>query len=148
MNALPGFDPVMFNYYSRPPLSSLSNFAPVRILFEGDWYPSVEHAYQAAKTIDPVQRERVRRAITPGLSKRFGSTVTIRSNWNDIRVGVMRQLLVQKFDQPEYREILLATGPDILVHEAPWDSFWGSGRDNKGTNILGKLLMSIREELS
>jgi len=145
---LPGFEIIQFNYYSLPPLSGLSNFAPVDIVFDDHVYPSVEHAYQAAKTLDRDQQARIRRAPNGFLAKRLGPTVELRANWNDMRYSFMRKFLEQKFSEADYRDILIETGDSKLVHDAPWDSYWGDGPNGHGTNMLGKLLTSIRANLT
>lgn len=122
----------------------LSNFFPCAIVFEGDLYPSLEHAFQAAKTIDPNERKIVRTAVRPGDAKRAGRKVTKRSDWDEARVSVMRELLFQKFNNPQLRQRLLKTGTAELIEGNDWgDIFWGVCR-GRGENWLGKLLMEVR----
>lgn len=123
----------------------LSNFYPCPIVYENDLYPSLEHAFQAAKTTDSKEREWVRSARQPGEAKRRGRKVTKRSEWDDIRVNVMRELLLQKFNNPELRQRLLNTGEAQLIEGNNWgDVFWGVCR-GRGENWLGKLLMEVRD---
>lgn len=71
----------------------------------------------------------------------------MRSDWEEVKLGVMEGLLREKFSDPELRRKLLATGERELVEGNDWgDSFWGvcAGR---GKNHLGRLLMKLREEL-
>lgn len=122
----------------------LSNFYPCPIVYEGALYPSLEHAFQAAKTIDGVEREWVRLAPRPGEAKRRGRRVTKRDDWDDIRINVMRELLFQKFNDPQLRQRLLNTGDTQLIEGNDWgDVFWGVCRGH-GENWLGKLLMEVR----
>ena len=129
----------------------LSNFWPVKhgVLLDDVRYDTVEHAYQAAKTIRPAEREEIRNAPTAGKAKRFGSVVTMRDDWSDaLKLSIMEDLLRQKF-APGTRlaEQLLETGDAKLIEGNTWgDTFWGRCR-GKGTNHLGELLMKIREEL-
>ena len=129
----------------------LSNFHPAEISFEGECYPTVEHAFQAAKTLDPGEREKVRLAATPTLAKRLGRKVTLRRDWEAIKVNVMRDLLRLKFQQPELREQLLATGTARLIEGNTWnDRTWGCvwvKTQWVGRNLLGQLLMQVRTEL-
>ncbi len=132
----------------------LSNFWPGVVLFDGRRYPSVEHAYQAAKTFDRKERAAVRAAISPGRAKRLGSRVTLRPDWDDVRYDLMDGLLRQKFGDPVLAGRLVATAPAELVEGNTWhDSYWGvcgCGREaceNLGQNHLGRLLMAIRDEL-
>jgi ribA/ribD-fused uncharacterized protein len=110
-------------------------------------YPSVEHAYVAAKTLDPELRAKVARFTKPGDIKRFGRTLKIRSDWERIKVDVMTDLLIQKFAQEPFRTNLLNTG-DADIEETNWwgDRFWGVC-DGEGLNTLGELLMWVRDQL-
>lgn len=129
--------------------AALSNFAPVWVWLAGRRYPSVEHAYQAAKTLDVDERAAIRMARSPGKAKRLGQSVTLRPDWDTARLGVMRRLLVQKFDQASFAEVLLSTGDAQLVEGNDWgDVFWGVYRGSgEGKNYLGRMLMDIRQEL-
>ena len=93
----------------------LSNFHPSPVHLDGVLYPTVEHAYQAAKTDDLEERKKIRAASTPGLSKRLGRKVTMRSNWDSIKINVMHQLLAEKFRDPELADLLLETIPAQLI---------------------------------
>lgn len=123
----------------------LSNFYACPIVYEGDLYPSLEHAFQAAKTTDPDERRVVRTATTAGNAKRAGRKVTKRDDWDDVRVSVMRELLLQKFSDPQLRQRLQSTGNAELIEGNDWgDVFWGVCR-GRGENWLGRLLMEVRE---
>jgi ribA/ribD-fused uncharacterized protein len=129
---------------SRTPLS---NFAPVTVRMSGVTYTSVEAAFQAAKTECPHERERIRQAATPAEARKLGQNVTLRDGWDELRLTVMHGLLGAKFRVPEYRDALLATGNALIVENNTWgDRFWGVCQ-GAGENHLGKLLMSLREEL-
>jgi ribA/ribD-fused uncharacterized protein len=129
-------------------LAFLSNFTAAAVELDGEWYPSVEHAYQAAKTEDVAARQRFRAfGVTPGQAKRMGRRVEIRESWEAVRIAVMRDLLRQKFAHPKLRAKLLATGNEKLVETNDWnDTFWGVC-DGIGENRLGKMLMEIRAEI-
>src|SRR4051812_48363597 len=77
--------------------SFLSNFYYVSVTYDGVVYPSVEHAYQAAKTVDTTERRMVQRQQTAGFAKKAGRRVTLRPDWEGIKVGIMRNLLRSKF---------------------------------------------------
>jgi ribA/ribD-fused uncharacterized protein len=126
----------------------LSNFYPCEVFFEGNIYPSVEHAYQAAKTLSQEERERIRSAKTPGDAKKLGRRVTLQAGWDATRVGVMRELLRVKFSNNVLKAMLLETGDADLVEGNFWgDHFWGICK-GRGKNNLGKLLMEIRKEVA
>lgn len=129
-----------------------SNFQPAEVTYEGERYPTVEHAYQAAKTVDVEQRVRIRAAATPGRAKRLGRTVTLRADWDEVKQSVMSMLLTQKLSREPWRSILLATGDTMLVEWTTWhDTYWGRctcrEHNGAGQNVLGQLLMGIREAL-
>ena len=125
----------------------LSNFAPALVDYDGVSYPTVEHAYQAAKTMDGVERARIAAAASPGRARRLGRSVALRADWDVLKLDVMLDLLRQKFHLSEYRSKLLATGDSVLIEGNVWgDTFWGVCR-GVGENHLGKLLMRVRCEL-
>ncbi len=125
----------------------LSNFYPCKVRLDGDIYPSVEHAYQAAKTLDLAERDRIRGLLTPGEAKRAGRKVVLRPNWDEEKLNVMRILLRRKFENQELRDKLIATGDAELIEGNYWnDRFWGM-TTRGGQNWLGVLLMELRSEL-
>ena len=131
------------------PYRFLSNFAPCLIEFEGIDYPSVEHAYQAAKSNNQSYRQIVARAATPGKAKFLGKCCPdLRKNWDTVKVEVMKRLVRQKFYMNDtYKQALLETAEKQLIEGNTWgDNFWGVC-NGIGQNNLGKILMSVREEL-
>lgn len=130
--------------FRAPENQFLGNFYECYVEMEGDIYPTVEHAFQAAKTFDVADRESIRKAVSPRHAKRIGRSVTLRSDWDIVKVDVMKELLAKKFETSELRRQLLATRDAQLVSGG--DSFWGLV-DGMGLNQLGKLLMEIRAEL-
>lgn len=131
----------------------LSNFYNSPFKFGGITYPTVEHFFQAMKSFDPKEREVIAAAATPGQAKRLGRKVTLRADWEDIKVDVMRIALRCKFQIPELREKLLATGNEELIEGNWWhDNTWGNCLcaeclNKPGRNMLGMLLMEIRKEI-
>ena len=110
-------------------------------------YPTVEHYFQAAKTLDKNERKRISILDTPGKAKRAGRRVTLRSDWEEVKTEVMRRALMKKFSDPLMREKLLETGNAELVEGNYWgDTCWGVC-NGVGENRLGKLLIGIRESL-
>jgi len=125
----------------------LSNYAPCDVTFEGLRYPSVENAYQAAKTQLPELRRQFT-TCSPDEAKRLGRKLIIRTDWDDARISVMRALLREKFSKEPFHELLMATGEATLIEGNWWgDTFWGISGD-KGRNQLGTLLMELRDELA
>lgn len=126
----------------------LSNFFPARVSFEGITYPTVEHAYQAAKTMDTVIREGIAQLHSPAAAKKIGRLLVLRPDWEQIKIGIMRSLVKQKFAADRgLANQLLATLPHELVEGNKWrDTFWGVC-NGVGENWLGRLLMERREVL-
>lgn len=125
----------------------LSNFYGCDVIgIDGEIYPSVEHAFQAAKCPESAEQFKVIRSCAE--AKKFGRMVTLRSDWEQIKVEVMEALVRNKFKYNSYlKDKLLATG-DAYLEEGNnhKDDFWGTYRGT-GRNQLGKILMKIREEL-
>jgi ribA/ribD-fused uncharacterized protein len=132
----------------------LSNFYPSEVEMEGATYPTVEHAFQAAKTFDEAQRLAIRNAKSASAAKQMGRKLKRRTDWFDVSLLVMESLVRQKFTQyDELRARLLLTGDIHLIEGNSWnDKFYGAIWDSKksewvGENHLGKILMKVREEL-
>lgn len=125
-----------------------SNFYPSPINVDGVVWPTLEHPFQAFKTLDSAARLRILRAPTPGQAKRLGRAVELRPGWDDMRIEVMERLVRAKFDQhPDLAEKLIATGDAELVEGNTWgDQFWGVCRGH-GSNHLGLILMRVRDEI-
>jgi hypothetical protein len=127
-----------------------SNFAPYEIELEQRVWPTSEHYFQAQKFDAPDYQEKIRLTKSPMIAARLGRSreIPIRRDWEQIKVDVMKKALRAKFTQhPELMTKLLATGDSILVEHTKNDKYWGDGGDGKGKNMLGKLLMELREEL-
>ena len=125
----------------------LSNFWDVDVELEGMVFKSVEHAYMAAKTTDMEIRKKIQNMPDAGAVKRFCKTIKLREDWEDIKINVMRSLLIQKFNHPLLKMKLLNTGDCQIIEGNTWgDTFWGVCR-GVGQNNLGKLIMEIRGSL-
>ena len=128
----------------------LSNFYPSPIhapsiwADAGDW-PTVEHAFQAAKAVNSWDRQKIFNAPSPGQAKRLGNVVELRRDWQYVRLKIMDHLVSLKFGQhKDLRRLLLLSGNRDLIEGNHWgDTFWGvcGGR---GRNELGIILMCVR----
>ncbi len=133
----------------------LSNFFSCSIVFENQVYPSVEHAFQAAKTLIPMLRKEIQCAESPTEAKKLGRALTSRPDWEDIKVQVMTDLIREKFSvHSDLQDKLIKTGSEYLEEGNYWhDNFWGSCvcsncGNTRGENMLGKILMSYRSYLT
>jgi len=131
----------------------LSNFYECIIIYEGKEYKSVEHVYQAYKSLNESEREWIRTAPTATLAKSFGRKIKIRKDWDNVKYNLMLDFIRIKFKNPELKELLLKTGNDKLIEGNYWhDNIWGDCHCNKcknikGLNWLGEILMTVREEI-
>jgi N-glycosidase YbiA len=127
-----------------------SNFAAYPITLAGKRWPTTEHYFQAQKFKDPGLREKIRKANTPMIAARLGRdrSSPLRRDWESVKVAVMTEAVLAKFTQHEdLRELLLATGDALLVEHTDNDDYWGDGGDGSGKNMLGRILMRVREQL-
>ena len=134
----------------RPEDKVFSNFASAPIMVDGIIYPTVEHAYQAMKTLD--NRERILMSLKPsaGKAKLAGRQIILRKDWEKVRLPIMTALEFVKFsNNEEYRKVLLGTGSNEIIEDASaWDDMvWGIGKDGRGNNLLGTALMIVRRML-
>lgn len=133
--------------------SFLSNFYQSTITDGNLMFPTVEHMFQAAKTINMSEYEKIACARTPNEAKSLGRHVILREDWEEVKEQVMYKALVEKFSIPELRKALLATGDEELIEGNVWhDNTWGNCtcercKNIEGQNKLGKLLMQVREEI-
>ncbi len=126
----------------------LSNFYEVPFTYDGVSYSTSEAAFQAAKTLDPAERDSIAK-LSPDEAKRAGQMVKLRDDWEKVKVSVMEAVLRAKFTQnPELMSRLSATGQALLVEGNNWrDTFWGFDVNlGYGVNMLGQILMRIRAE--
>jgi ribA/ribD-fused uncharacterized protein len=122
----------------------LSNFYPVDIIYNGIIYPSVEHAYQAQKTLDDDIREKISLLEKANEAKAYGKKIKLRDDWESKKMIIMKDLLFLKFTQDPFRNLLLETGEAQLIEGNWWgDTFWGIC-NGQGSNMLGVLLTYVR----
>ena len=109
-------------------------------------FPTAEAAFQAHKCLtnsDYVKSQI--NAKTPLVSRYLGTKITDSTDWNNMKIEIMENIIQLKFEQHEdFRTNLLNTGLRPIVEHSKDDSFWGDGIDGKGQNIMGKILTNIR----
>lgn len=126
----------------------LSNFYPVIITINDESYPSAEHAFQAMKSLDKDERIAMSVCRSAAEAKKAGKLVNLRKDWEQIKVGIMYQILKSKFENPELAQKLRDTKDAILEENNTWgDTFWGKC-NGIGSNMLGQLLMQVRSEIN
>lgn len=128
----------------------LSNFSAFNLCWNGERWPTSEHAYQAEKFEDRGIRNSILHTYSAHEAFKIAefNAGSRRKNWDQIKVSVMRDILWAKVRQHEYvRRKLLATGDRELVENSWRDDFWGWGPNRDGQNMLGSLWMEIRAEL-
>ena len=140
----------IYFYAQTDDYAEFSNFAPFGLAVDGLWWTTVEHYFQAQKFHDSGYREKIRHARRPKDAKNLGMTrqPPLRSDWETVKDGVMLEAVRIKFQtHAKLARLLLLTGECMIVENAPMDSYWGCGPDGSGLNKLGRILMTVREEL-
>ena len=138
-------------YLSRVDVNEpLSTFSRHSFFLDDAEWPSVEHYFQAMKTEDPHWRERIRQAPHPKKARGLGRSrrLPLRADWRQLRRVVMtRAVYIKCRTHAEVADRLLATGDLRLVESNAYDYFWGCGRDRRGLNTFGQVLMDVRAKL-
>ncbi|HEU4784340.1 MAG TPA: NADAR family protein [Ktedonobacterales bacterium] len=144
----------IYFYSSREqPYGCFSNFSRHGISIGDVWWPTVEHYFQAQKFEGMGHTEyveRIHRAATPKQAAELGRSrsVPLRADWEQVKDAIMLAAVRRKFETHEaIRAILLATGDEEIVENAPRDYYWGGGADGSGLNRLGTTLMEVRARL-
>jgi ribA/ribD-fused uncharacterized protein len=138
-------------FWKHPFFGAFSNFHPSVVVVDNKPWATVEHYYQAMKSLDGSEQERVRQAATPGQSKKIGQTIVLRPDWEQVKYEIMLKALRIKFEKDPLRALLISTGDRVIYEDSPYDKIWGTGvlgEIGTGTNLLGKALMQVRGEFS
>ena len=130
-----------------------SNFSPHSIVMQGQYWPTVEHYYQAQKfegTPDAGLMEVIQTAASPEIAASLGRDRTrkVRPDWEILKYFIMKEAVLVKFlTYPDIQAILLSTDDQTIVENSPTDYYWGCGLDKSGLNQLGQILMRVRQEI-
>jgi ribA/ribD-fused uncharacterized protein len=142
---------------TNEPFGGLSNMAPgFPVVVNHVRFWTSEALYQCCRYPDAPDVQRLiasqRSPMTAKMkSKKYRDRTRI--DWENIRVRVMRWSLRVKLaqNQDRFGQLLLATGDRPIVEESAKDQFWGAKAQNgdalAGVNVLGRLLMELREQL-
>jgi len=128
-----------------------SNFALYPIKLKKKTWQTSEHYFQAMKFESSKDQASVQKAKTPMEAARKGRDrkKKLRKNWESSKDHVMYEAVLAKFTQHEdLKTLLLSTGDSKIIEDTEDDSYWGNGSDGKGKNMLGRILMRVRSELS
>jgi ribA/ribD-fused uncharacterized protein len=140
---------MMIYFYGarQKPYGCFSNFSPHGFELDGLWWPTSEHYFQAQKFAGTPFADQIRQALTPHEAAKLGRrrSLPLRLDWEAIKDQVMLAGVLRKFETyADIRAVLLATGEELLVENAPRDYYWGCGADGSGQNKLGQVLMTVR----
>lgn len=147
-------DEVRFYRANEKPYGAFSNLYRRPMEFEGQEFPTAEHAYQYGKPRKESVRDWIQSAPSPSLVAMAAHGLyvwDITPDWSKVKYDRMRDILRAKFTQhDDLCELLLSTGDHRLVESAKTDNLvnrtWGEVK-GKGKNMLGVLLMEVRAEL-
>ena len=140
----------IYFYGTRSEYGSFSNFSRHGFELDGEHWPTTEHYFQAQKFPKTEHCDQIRQAKTPKDAAKMGRERfrPLRKDWEQVKDDIMRKAVLCKFEtHADIREILLATGDEEIVENAPGDYYWGCGKDGNGKNMLGQILMEVREIL-
>lgn len=141
----------IINFYSsRADHGYMSNFARYEVKIYGKVFETSEHAYQSQKYKGTAWETKVRKAKGPMEAATIGRDKSgpLRRDWESVKDNVMREVVEAKFRQhPELTKQLLETGDAKLVEKTTDDMYWGCGNSGTGKNMLGIILMEVRNKL-
>jgi hypothetical protein len=141
--------------------SPLSNHHPCSFSVWGTTFNCSEQAYFAKKAEmckDDLALGNILKATNPGTQKFHGGRIKTTPDWEQKKVGIMKQVCTEKFRQnPRLSAFLLKTENTLLLEDNVSDGFWGikmSRNDPRSSNTayhkannMGIILMQIRESL-
>lgn len=140
----------IYFYSTREEYGCFSNFSPHAFELDGVYWPTSEHYFQAQKFVGTPHAEQIRLVKTPKDAAKMGRDRSrpLRPDWEQVKDDIMRRGVLRKFEtHADIREVLLSTGDEAIVENSPIDYYWGCGADASGKNMLGQVLMEIREIL-
>ncbi len=142
-------DNVIKFYSVADEYGEFSNFAAYPIKLKGKKWPTSEHYFQAMKFESTKDQKDILDAKTPmeAARKVRDRKRKLKRSWESMKDNVMREAVLAKFSQHnDLKELLLSTGDAKLIEHTENDDYWGDGGNGKGKNMLGRILMSIREK--
>lgn len=158
-------DKILF-YRTVGEYGCFTNFSKHSVIFNGLIYPTSEHAFQAQKFVNnPDIMEKIRLLPTPKEAAIMGRdrSLPLRPDWDSyseedarsifdislVKDFVMLNVVLAKFNQhPDIKQTLINTEKSTIVEASPIDYYWGCGKDYSGKNMLGKILMIVRDRIN
>ncbi|MBQ3782106.1 MAG: NADAR family protein [Lachnospiraceae bacterium] len=139
-------------YFSRinDKYGCFSNFAHYNFELDGKKWMTSEHYFQAQKFYGTEYEEIIRLLDNPMKAAEMGRNrdLPLREDWEQIKDNIMRKAVCAKFTQNlDIKDILISTGRENIIEKTTNDYYWGCGKDGSGKNMLGIILMEVREKL-
>ncbi len=134
-------------YGTKGTYGCFSNFSRHGFELDGVYWRTSEHYFQAQKFVGTHHADEIQGAATPKQAANMGRERKrpLRADWELVKEDVMRRGVRKKFEtHDDIRAVLLATGDEQIVENAPGDYYWGCGADGSGKNRLGVILMEVR----
>ncbi len=128
----------------------LATFSKHAIYLDGADWPSVEHYLQGMKFEATALRNLIQAAQHPADARKLAKRHRrhTRADWKQIEQTVMtRGVYVKCRSHEAVAARLLATGNRHIVEISQFDYHWGCGRDGRGNNAYGNVLMAVRTKL-
>lgn len=156
---------IYFYGHKNGQYACMSNFYPCNFVDDDNQFNCSEQyfMYQKCLMFDPENTELLNAILhsqNPTKIKQFGRQVRNYNDkiWSEQRYEIMKQANMLKFTQNnDICEILLSTGNEMLYEAAKNDRIWGIGYyanavanvpiHKYGQNLLGKVLMEVRDEI-
>lgn len=137
-------------FFYEPEFYVFSNFSAFALEWKGKLWMTSEHAYQAEKFEKDYLKEKIlqARSAHDALKIAEAHKDEYRSGWDDMKLGIMKEILKAKLAQHPYvMKKFMESGKRELIENSWRDSYWGWGPHKDGANHLGKLWMEIRAEI-
>lgn len=134
----------------KDPEQVLSSYSEYSFLLDGFPWPTAEHYYQAKKFDDEAYQHRIRESSSAAKAHKLGNAwfKRKRSDLKVVRVTLMTRAIYTKCKSYDsVAEALMETGDIYIAENSFTDYFWGCGRDGRGSNYFGKVLMNVRAKL-
>jgi ribA/ribD-fused uncharacterized protein len=142
--------PILFYSTREHPYGCFSNFSAHGFTLDDIWWPTSEHYFQAQKFIGTPYFDLLCSASSPKQAAELGRQrdFPLRKDWEQVKDDTMRKAVLRKFEMhADIRAILLGTGDEEIIENTTYDYYWGCGTNGSGRNMLGQILMEVRQIL-